>query len=247
MKKKMKEFEEASKKADEQKKEDEAEKEALKKEIYSTKVSIQEQITSSKVGDKDAGGVEARAQGWGWMINSLETNTEDYKAMLEALWMKYDADKSGTLEKSEIKLILSDVAAAKKKKLEKKMPKILKRLKEPDPLGINKAMLPGVEAEFEKNLALYSKREAGEIQDEELNDIFSKMDAGVEGEGESDGKITKEEFCSHASDIVLAEEKARKKQEEAAEVERKKFEEEMAKMFAEDDSDFEPPKQQSMA
>merc|ERR1719399_795018 len=103
-------------------------------------------------------------------------------------------------------------------------------------------MLPQAEAEFQKNLANLSKREAGEIQDEELNDIFSKMDAGVDGEGKSDGKITKEEFCSHAADIVLAEEVQRKKQEEAEEAERQKMEEEFKKMFA-DDLDSEPPKQ----
>lgn len=246
MKKKLKEAQEAAAKAEQQNKEDAAEKEALKKEVYATKVSVQKQIESSKVGDKGAASVEARASGWGWMEDSLETNADDYKAMLEALWTQYDADKSGTLDKTEIKLILSDVAASKKKKLEKKMPKVIARLKEPDPLGFNKAMLPQAEAEFQKNLAYYSKRAAGEIQDEELNDIFSKMDAGVKGEGAGDGKITKEEFCSHAADIMLAEQVNKKKQEQQLEEERRKFDEEMRKLTGEDDFD-EPPEQQTMA
>lgn len=193
--------------------EDKQELERIRKEVYATKVDVTANIRKSVAGDEEAG-AEARKEGWNWMMNSQSVNVEGAAQMLEELWDKYDTDQSGDMSKDEIKFILMDIAKAKKMQLESTMPKVIKRLREqPDPFEVNKAMLPLVEGEFQSNLVTLSQRMRGQISDEELDFLFSRLDIGVAGE-DSDGKVSKEEFCSHGQTVFLAEELSAKKMED---------------------------------
>jgi len=216
----------------EQKEKDAKELEKLKKELYSTKVDVASKIESNGEGEA---GSKARQEGWGWMIDSITADEEGAEELLKTLWDKYDTDKNGELSKAEIKSILMDLSKAKQAQLEKDMPKVLAEWKKkPDSMGMNKKIIPALETEFKEKIEKQKKRSEGDITDEELDFLFSKLDVGVakEGAADSDGKVSKEEFCTHGKTVFLAQEMAAKKQKEDMEKAQKEMEEGLAEMRA---------------
>merc|ERR1719473_2101826 len=109
-----------------------------------------------------------------------------------------------------------DVSKAKKEQLTDELPKIKEKLKQqPDPMGMVEAMVPLIEGEIKSKIVIHEKRAAGVIDEGEIDLIFKKMDEGAQdGTGAGDGKITKDEFILHATDILLAEEIAAKKMQD---------------------------------
>jgi len=210
---------EQKKKYEEQKAKDAKELEKLRKELYSTKVDIEKNIKSSGEGEA---GSKARSEGWGYMIDSITMDAEGAETLLKDLWDKYDMDKNGELSKAEIKNILIDLSKAKKAQLEKAQPKVLEKIKakkradgKPYSEEDQKSMLADAEAEFKKKIEKQKLRSEGAITDEELDVLFNNLDCGTfvgEGKqmGKSDGKVSKEEFCTHGKTVFLAEEMAEK-------------------------------------
>lgn len=213
MEKQMKELQ---KQQEQQQKELKAEMERMRREVANTKADTQQTILRSSTGAIDEDSTAARAAGWKWVLKNTGVGGDTDPEMLGAFWEKYDVDKNGTLSKDEIKLVLMDVSKAKKEQLVDELPKIKEKMKkQQDPMGMVEAMIPMIEGEIKSKTIIHEKRAAGVIDEAEIDLIFKKMDEGnKDGTGAGDGKITKEEFILHATDILLAEEIAAKKMQE---------------------------------
>merc|ERR1711907_802030 len=142
----------------------------LRQEVNATRGETVRDLRKSKTGSMKEQNIEARTEGWKWILKNTAAGGGTDEQMMETFWDKYDKDKNGSLSKKEIKRILMDVSKAKGEQLEEELPKMIKKLKQKeDPLGMNQAMIHMMEGEAKSKMALFAARAEGNIAKEELD------------------------------------------------------------------------------
>jgi len=145
------------------------------------------------------GEAEPRVQGWGHVVKAITAGISPDPEMLKAFFKKYDADKNGYLSKEELKLVLQEVAKAKRMFLERQKIEAIQKLRQQnDPMQL--AMQPMVEGMFESQIALLKRQEADPAQLMDLDNVFAQIDSN------SDGKVSMEEFLNQATKNIFKQE-----------------------------------------
>ena len=154
---------------------------------------------ATKKGNEES--FKVRSEMWQLLCSQVEagmgTPTEE---QLAALWRKYDGNSDGVLSLAELRLVLTDYAAAMHARLSESLPILQRRLEQArgklDPFV--EMMGAAFVSECEAQLGLYRAQAEGRITQEAIGAALGKLDTS------HDGRITRDEFMSNATPVFFS-------------------------------------------